>query len=420
MKTIKRIIAIIISIFMLCNLCACAAEIDSTANKADETIIKLTIGKPSITIDGKETAIDAAPVIISDRTFLPVRAIIEAVGGNADWNDTTQEVTIFYGTDVIRMTIDNSTAYLNNAVQTLDAAPTIIDERTMLPIRFIAESFMFNIEWDNENQIVTITAPKVATEPNNIIEPTTEPVSEPVTGALKTTDYNINGVDFKMILVEKGTFEMGSDNKKAQFSESPMHTVTLTQDYLMGETEVTEALWNAVMGSGSGSNNHPKTSVTWDSAHTFVDRLTELAHEQGLISDDVSFRLPTEAQWEFAAKGGNLSKGYLYSGGNDINEVAVTYENSGSGSPIDVKTKTPNELGIYDMSGNAYEWVDDYGGNYSAEAQTDPQNTSGRNYVKRGGSNYHSFSSEPYLFTTTGRYFYGSTDWTIGFRICLY
>ena len=71
------------------------------------------------------------------------------------------------------------------------------------------------------------------------------------------------------------------------------------------------------------------------------------------------------------------------------------------------------------MSGNAYEWVDDYGGDYSAGEQTDPQNTSGRNYVKRGGSNYHSFDSESYLFTTTGRYFYGSTDWTIGLRIVL-
>lgn len=238
--------------------------------------------------------------------------------------------------------------------------------------------------------------------------------------ALKTTTYTLEGVDFKMILVEAGTFTMGSDNTNVAFSESPAHKVTLTQNYLMGETEVTEALWNAVMGNGGGSNTHPKTSIMWDEAHTFVDRLTEIAREQGLISNKRRFRLPTEAQWEFAAKGGNQSKGYLYAGGNDIDEVAVTLENSGSSSPMDVKTKLPNELGLYDMSGNAYEWVDDYGGDYSAEAQTDPQNTSGRNYVKRGGSNYHNFDSESYLFTTTGRYFYSSTDWTIGLRICLY
>lgn len=236
---------------------------------------------------------------------------------------------------------------------------------------------------------------------------------------LQTATYTVKGVDFKMILVEAGTFTMGSDNTAVAFNESPAHQVTLTRDYLIGETEVTQALWNAVMGNGGGSNTHPKTSITWNEAHTFVEKLTELAREQGLISDEQSFALPTEAQWEFAAKGGNLSKGYLYSGSNDIDEVAVTYENSGSNAPVDVKTKAPNELGLYDMSGNAYEWVDDYGGDYSADAQTDPQNTSGSGYVKRGGSNYHSFGSESYLFTTTGRYFYSSTDWTIGLRICL-
>ncbi len=237
---------------------------------------------------------------------------------------------------------------------------------------------------------------------------------------LKTATFTIHGVAFKMILVEAGTFIMGSDNTQVQFRESPAHKVTLTQNYLMGETEVTEALWNAVMGKAGGNLRRPQTSVTWGDAHVFASKLTEIARQHGLISETAAFRLPSEAQWEFAAKGGKRSKGYLYSGGNDINKVAVTAENSGSNAPINVKTKAPNELGLYDMSGNAYEWVDDYGGNYSDEAQTDPQNRQGRGYVKRGGSNYHSFHSEPYLFTTTGRYFYSSTDWTIGFRICLY
>lgn len=239
------------------------------------------------------------------------------------------------------------------------------------------------------------------------------------TSADRSRTFTIGGATFKMLFVEHGTFTMGSDDTSVQFSESPAHRVTLTKDFLMGETEVTETLWRAVMANGGGSNTLPKTSVTWSDAHRFISKLNEMAHAQKLIADDENFRLPTEAQWEFAAKGGNRSKGYKYSGSNNINDVAVTRENSGSDSPINVKTKQPNELGLYDMSGNAYEWVDDRGGNYPSAAQTDPQNTTGSNYVKRGGSNYHSFSSEPYLFTTTGRYFYGSTDWTIGFRIAL-
>lgn len=232
--------------------------------------------------------------------------------------------------------------------------------------------------------------------------------------------YTINNVSFNMIYVEAGTFTMGSNDTNVAYSESPAHKVTLTQDYFIGETEVTESLWNAVMENGEGSNTMPKTSVTWKQAHTFIDNLNKIAHEQGIIPESANFRLPTEAQWEYAAKGGNKSKGYKYSGGNNINDVAVTLENSGSSSPIEVKSKSPNELGIYDMSGNAYEWVDDYAGSYSSEDQVDPQNTTPSNsYVKRGGSNYHNFNSESYLFTTTGRYFYGSTDWTIGFRIAL-
>ena len=229
-----------------------------------------------------------------------------------------------------------------------------------------------------------------------------------------------NGVNFKMVYVEAGTFTMGSNSKNADYSESPMHKVTLTKDFLMGETEVTEALWNAVMGNGNSSKTMPKTSVTWTEAHTFVDKLNQIAHKKNLIEKNQNFILPTEAQWEYAAKGGKLSKNYKYSGSNKIDDVAQTLENTGSNSPVAVKGKMPNELGLYDMSGNAYEWVDDYAGSYSAKSQVNPQNTTpSGTYVKRGGSNYHRFSSEPYLFTTTGRYFYGSTDWTIGFRIVL-
>jgi formylglycine-generating enzyme required for sulfatase activity len=129
---------------------------------------------------------------------------------------------------------------------------------------------------------------------------------------LQTTTYEVNGVRFKMILVEGGTFRMGSDDRNVEFSESPAHNVTLTKDYLIGETEVTQALWNAVTGRSTSKSTLPQTSVTWEDAHAFVDRLNEIAHAQGIIAPSQSFCLPTEAQWEYAAKGGNKSKGYRY------------------------------------------------------------------------------------------------------------
>lgn len=271
---------------------------------------------------------------------------------------------------------------------------------------------------DTDNDTVRQTDEVTGQEENRTLE--SESKTNEGGTALETTTYHLDGVEFTMILVEGGTFTMGSDGTGAVYSESPAHTVTITKDYLLGETEVTEALWNAVTGNTGGSPVMPKTNVTWAQAHDFIDRLNEIAHEQNMITVTENFKLPTEAEWEFAAKGGNLSQGYRYAGGNNIDDVAQTLENTGSSSPVAVKGKQPNELGIYDMSGNAYEWVDDYAGDYPAEDQVDPQNTTpSRAYVKRGGSNYHNFDSEPYLFTTTGRYFYGSTDGTIGFRIAL-
>ena len=217
---------------------------------------------------------------------------------------------------------------------------------------------------------------------------------------LETTTYDINGVPVTMVLVEAGTFTMGSD--AVQTAVAP-HEETIDHDFLMAETEVTEALWSAIMGQGGGSKELPKTSVSWPDTFDFLDRLNKIAHEQGIIPDDADFYLPSEAEWEFAAIGGSRSQGYAYAGGDDIDAVAETQENSGI-HPVAVKGKQPNELGLYDMSGNAYEWVN---------AQE------GSGYVKKGGSNYHSFDAEPYLYTPQGRYIYSSTDWTIGFRIAL-
>lgn len=190
--------------------------------------------------------------------------------------------------------------------------------------------------------------------------------------------YTVNGVSFTMIAVKGGTFQMGSDDGYEW--EKPVHQVTLS-DYYIGETEVTQELWNAVMDSNpshfTGNMQLPVEMVSWNDCQTFISRLNELTGK--------TFRLPTEAQWEYAARGGNKSKGYIYSGSNEIDEVAWDWDFQGI--PMHpVKTKVPNELGIYNMSGNVIEWCSDWYGPYSSAAQTDPTGPStGSNRVRRGG-----------------------------------
>lgn len=190
--------------------------------------------------------------------------------------------------------------------------------------------------------------------------------------------FTVNGVSFKMIAVKGGTFQMGSDD--GIDIAKPVHQVTLS-DYYIGETEVTQELWSAVMGSNpscyTGNMQHPVEQVSWDDCQTFISKLNQLTGE--------TFRLPTEAQWEYAARGGNQSKGYTYSGSNTIDEVAWYRDNSDITNPV--KTKAPNELGIYDMSGNVFEWCSDRYDIYSSAAQTDPTGPAGGSErVFRGGS----------------------------------
>ena len=199
----------------------------------------------------------------------------------------------------------------------------------------------------------------------------------------------VNGVSFDMIKVEGGTFTMGATSEQgndAHYSEKPAHQVTLS-DYYIGEKEVTQALWQAVMGSNPSSikgNSNPVEYVSWNDCQEFIRKLNSLTAR--------TFRLPTEAEWEFAARGGNESKGYKYSGSNSIDNVAWYTSNSSSKTHA-VKTKSPNELGIYDMSGNVYEWCQDWYDYYSSNAQTNPKGPSSGSYrVLCGGSWFHDTS----------------------------
>lgn len=198
------------------------------------------------------------------------------------------------------------------------------------------------------------------------------------------TIYLDNGVSLTMIGVAPGSFMMGSENGYSD--EKPVHRVTLTQAYYLGETEVTQAQWRAVTRNNPSHFQGDRRPVecVWNDAMAFCRKL----NNQGKAPKGWKFTLPTEAQWEFAARGGNKSKGYEYSGSNDINKVAWYSGNSWREKHHDVGTKDPNELGLYDMSGNVDEWCLDWYGkrSYSSSAVTDPQGPQGGLYrVLRGG-----------------------------------
>ena len=185
-----------------------------------------------------------------------------------------------------------------------------------------------------------------------------------------------------MVYVEGGTFTMGatSEQKNPDYDEKPTHRVSLSSFYI-GKYEVTQALWKAVMGSNPSNwkgDNLPVENVSWNDCQTFLLKLNAMTGK--------TFRLPTEAEWEFAARGGNRNRGYQYSGSNVLADVAWYADNSGS-KTHNVGAKAPNELGIYDMSGNVREWCQDWKKSYSSSPQTNPKGpSSGSSRVYRGGS----------------------------------
>ena len=203
--------------------------------------------------------------------------------------------------------------------------------------------------------------------------------------------FRLSGIIFNMVLVEGGTFQMGSTYEKdidTKNDESPLHMVTLSS-YWIGETQVTQALWSAVMGTNpsyfTGDLRRPVERVSWFECQEFIERLNVKLEDQ-LSPLGLKFRLPTEAEWEFAARGGNNSKGYKYAGDNDIAQVAWYSENS-VGETHPVGEQAPNELGLFDMSGNVWEWCQDWYGLYTQIELSDPTGPeNGRFRVFRGGS----------------------------------
>jgi len=214
------------------------------------------------------------------------------------------------------------------------------------------------------------------------------------------------------VLVEKGSFMMGDTWGDGYDNEKPIHKVTLTYDFYIGKYETTFDEYDAFCEAtgivrpddkGWGRGSRPVISVSWKDAIAYCNWLSEkedfpeaydsngnLLDKDGMITTDpskvVGYRLPTEAEWEYAARGGNKSEGYKYSGSNSVDDVAWYDPNSGEMTQ-EVGKKAPNELGIYDMSGNVWEWCSDLYEGYSSSEQTNPYySTAGSSRVRRGGS----------------------------------
>lgn len=192
-----------------------------------------------------------------------------------------------------------------------------------------------------------------------------------------------DGINIEMIKVEAGTFMMGATKevKEPYKIELPAHEVLLTEDYYIGKYEVTQALWNVVMDSKYSTNDGdllPKNYVSWNDCQEFIEKLNKIT--------ELKFRLPTEAEWEYAARGGKKSKRYLYSGSNNVLDVAW-YDGNSSNKRHPVGTKQANELGIFDMGGNVSEWCQDLWGQYQNDSQINPLGSSaGTKHVLRGGN----------------------------------
>jgi len=248
-----------------------------------------------------------------------------------------------------------------------------------------------------------------------------EPANEP--NAASKQSRIVPDLDIKCIYVEAGMFQMGSAESGPD-DEKPVHEVKISRDFWMSACEITQTQWRFLMGKDPSKYKGdmlPVEMVSWHQVNEFCRKLTQREHKASRLPDGYVYRLPTEAEWEYAARGGNKSKGFIYPGSDDPEEVAWHHPGS-MDQTHPVGTKRPNELGIYDMAGNVWEWcLDFYSPDYYAKAsKTDPfnNNNDDKTYrVCRGGSwglyPTHCRSTNRGGGTPTGRFY------SYGFRVVL-
>jgi formylglycine-generating enzyme required for sulfatase activity len=213
-----------------------------------------------------------------------------------------------------------------------------------------------------------------------IVEKVTISFTSSATHSFILKDSN-DPLDQYMVLVKGGTFKMGDTFGEGKKFEKPVHDVTVS-DFYISNYEITQALWKEIMGTSPSHfrdcNQCPVERVSWHDAQNFIKKLNVLTGK--------NYRLPTEAEWEYAARGGEKTQNHRYSGARNINDVAWYSGNSGN-KTNEVGQLKPNELGIYDMSGNVWEWCNDWFSSYSSTTETNPKGPeTGDGRVVRGGS----------------------------------
>ena len=318
----------------------------------------------------------------SNRTY-----VLTLLGDTQQQAQQSQTLTIRYTPSSATVLVDNKMMKgINGVVQTtlpvgqhsfVVACDGYESEEGMVKLKVSAPS----------NLQITLTKEAMATQ-STVSQPTVAQrhvVQAPVTNGNNISIPVKDGISIDMVRVEAGTFTMGAtpEMKDPYDWEKPTHQVTLTNDYYIGKYEVTQALWQAVMDNNPSyfkGDDLPVEKVSWDDCQEFISKLNSITGK--------TFRLPTEAEWEYAARGGNKSRGNQYSGSSNLSDVAWYKDNSNSKNHT-VGSKQANELGIYDMPGNVMEWCQDLYGKYSSSSQTNPTGANnGYSRVIRGGSWY--------------------------------